>query len=187
MWRAEARGAAGDRRTSSRALIARARTPAQRLALALGTGLGVGLIPVAPGTVATGLAAGLAWLLAPSPHFLMVVLLIAVLSLAVGHWAVRQLGIRGQDPEAFVLDEVAGYLVAIAWVAGPSPLALFVAFVLFRFFEAARLPPVGQLARLAGDDALVLGDVVSGAQALIVMASLRTFVLDAGVWAYIDR
>ena len=53
-----------------------------------------------------------------------------------GDWAERYAGEK--DPGIFVLDEVIGYLITVAWTAAPSPLAMAVAFFVFRFFDVVK-------------------------------------------------
>ena len=116
------------------------RHPAHLLAL----GFGSGLSPKAPGTVGTLWAwvsflvfshwlgpVGWAWML--------------VLSTAVGWWActrtAQHLGIA--DPGAIVWDEVVAFWLVL-WVLMPASwLMQLAAFLLFRYFDAAKPGPVG--------------------------------------------
>ncbi|MEM9803501.1 MAG: phosphatidylglycerophosphatase A, partial [Planctomycetota bacterium] len=82
-----------------------------------------------------------------------------------------------------VVDEVVGYLVTIAWTSGPSPLALFVAFVVFRFFDIVKPPPVRRFERLPGGDGILLDDVVAGLYGLLTMAVLRLTLLEPSAWS----
>ena len=158
-------------------------TPKAVLCMGVSSFGGLGLAPVAPGTFGTLGGVLLAWLLAGTPNFLLSALVAAlvlyVLGRAVAPWAE---GHAGKDPGFFVIDEVIGYLVTIAWVGGPSPLALFVAFVVFRFFDIAKPPPVKRFERIPGGDGILLDDVVAGVYGLIVMALLRTFLLEPEAW-----
>ena len=116
------------------------RHPAHWIAL----GFGSGLSPKAPGTVGT-LWAWLAflvlsrWLTAPLWG-----LLIAV-SLVVGLWActvtAQHMGVA--DPGAIVWDEVVAFWI-ILWLLTPAAWwAQLAAFVLFRYFDAAKPGPMG--------------------------------------------
>ena len=68
-------------------------------------------------------------LLAPLPYYpAWIAVACAVLYAAtqpLGAWAERYAGRK--DPGIFVVDEVIGYLITVAWTGGPSPLALVVA------------------------------------------------------------
>ena len=88
----------------------------------------------------------------------------------------------GKDPGFYVIDEVIGYLITVAWVGGPSPLALVVAFVIFRFFDILKPPPVRWFERIPGGDGILLDDVVAGIYGLGVMAILRLTLLEPAAW-----
>ncbi|MEL6713102.1 MAG: phosphatidylglycerophosphatase A, partial [Planctomycetota bacterium] len=94
-------------------------------------------------------------------------------------WAER---LAGKDPGFFVMDEVVGYLVAVAWIGPPTWLTLVVAFVLFRFFDILKPPPVRWFERIPGGDGILLDDVVAGVYALAGMAVLRTTLLEPSAW-----
>ena len=144
----------------------------------------LGLSPFAPGTAGTLGGVALAWLFGRSAHYFLWSVLACVVLYAVGRalgeWSERYAG--GKDPGFFVVDEVIGYLITCLWTRGPSPLALTVAFFLFRFLDVVKPPPARQMERLGGGDGILLDDVVSGLYGLIVMAVLRSFVLDPGKW-----
>lgn len=148
------------------------------------TCLYLGAVPVAPGTFGTLGGVALAWALSFGPNYLLGLAVVAavlyVVGRGLGDWAEREAA--GKDPGFFVLDEVIGYLVTIAWIAPPSLLALVVAFVVFRFFDVAKPPPVRRIERLGGGDGILLDDVMAGVYGLVVMALLRTFVLEPGAW-----
>jgi phosphatidylglycerophosphatase A len=150
-----------------------------RLRLGLATCGFLGLVPVAPGTFGTLGGVLIAWALAETTWFGLWVLLAAAgvyaLGRSLGDWAERHAGRK--DPGWFVLDEVVGYLITVAWVGGPSPLALLTAFCAFRFFDITKPPPVRRFERIGGGDGIMLDDVVAGLYGwLIVMLPLRLFV-----------
>jgi phosphatidylglycerophosphatase A len=144
----------------------------------------LGLSPVAPGTAGTLGGVALAWLLASTEHYLFWSVLVCVVLYAVGRslgdWSERYAG--GKDPGFFVVDEVIGYLITCLWTRGPSPLAMTVAFFLFRFLDVVKPPPARQMERLGGGDGILLDDVVSGLYGLGVMAALRCLALAPERW-----
>ena len=171
----EAAVQAGPRRASVRLLLSH---PAHVLAL----GFGSGLSPVAPGTVGT-LWAWLAFLMLQpllAPLQMAVVLLAG---LFVGWWActvtARALGIA--DPGAIVWDEVLAFWLVLWLVLPAGLLAQAIAFVLFRYFDAAKPGPVGWADRLfkcrAGQPigwpqgfGILFDDLVAALCTLLVMA-----------------
>ena len=88
-----------------------------------------------------------------------------------GRWSEQYAGKK--DPGIFVLDEVVGYLVTIAWMAGPSLLALVTAFFVFRFFDIFKPWPARRMERIPGGHGILLDDVVAGLYGLLVMAIAR--------------
>ena len=144
----------------------------------------LGLSPFAPGTAGTLGGVAVAWLLGRTSHYLFWTLAVCAVLYAIGRslgdWSERYAGHK--DPGFFVVDEVIGYLVTIAWTRGPSPLALTVAFFLFRFLDVVKPPPARALERMGGGDGILLDDVMAGLYGLLVMAGLRLFVLAPESW-----
>ncbi len=143
----------------------------------------LGCSPVAPGTVGTLGGVLLAWLLAPTELYLLWVLVACALIYQVGRmlapWAERHCG---KDPGVFVLDEVLGYLVTVAWIRGPSLVTLVVGFALFRFFDVLKPGPVRRMERIPGGDGILLDDLVAGLLGLAVLTLARLTIGEAGLW-----
>jgi phosphatidylglycerophosphatase A len=152
--------------------------PAHPIAL----GFGSGLSPVAPGTVGT-LWAWLAFIVL-QPHLTdMQWALLLSGGFVVGWWActitARNLAVA--DPGAIVWDEIIAFW-AVLWLVTPAGLwAQFVAFALFRFFDAAKPGPVawadeffkprrGHPIGWAGGFGILFDDLVAALCTLLVMA-----------------
>lgn len=135
---------------------------------ALATFFGVGLLRPAPGTWGSLVAVLLGWAICFFAGFpaLVVAALLATLA---GFWAVgHELRDRpGDDPSEFVIDEVAGQWIALAfpaaafwtrgwedWLPWPAPVA---AFLFFRLFDIWKPWLVGRADR-RGDAAGVMVD-----------------------------
>ncbi len=128
--------AAAPRRPDLRFLLAH---PAHAIAL----GFGAGLSPKAPGTVGTAWAWAAFLLLDRWLGDAQWALLLA-LGTAVGWWActVTARHLNTADPGAIVWDEVLAFW-AVLWLVMPAGFgAQLAAFVLFRFFDAAKPGPV---------------------------------------------
>jgi phosphatidylglycerophosphatase A len=139
----------------------------------VGTFFGIGRLQPGPGTWASAatmlLWAALAYNLAPSLRTPVAIGLAALVTL-IGIPAATQvaLGSGIKDPQFVVIDEVAGQLVAL--IAVPLAWKTFLAgFILFRFFDILKPPPVRQLEAIPGGVGIVLDDVAAGLFALGVM------------------
>ena len=66
-----------------------------------------------------------------------------------------------EDPPQFVLDEVCGMLVSLAWL--PLGWPVFVAsFLLFRLLDIVKLWPISWLERHTGPSGIMLDDLAAG-------------------------
>jgi len=155
-----------------------------RMVYWLGLGLGSGLPRRAPGTWGTigGLIVAIPLLSLGFLPFL----LITILSCFIGIWICGRTSelMKGHDDPHIVWDEWAGmwltllpfsYMSVTAdnfwhYISQPSSLAaLLLAFVLFRFFDIIKPPPIGWADRkVAGGLGVMLDDIIAGVMALIV-------------------
>lgn len=114
--------------------------PAHFIAL----GFGAGLSRVAPGTVGT-LWAWLSYLVLQQWLSAAAIGLLIVASTLVGWWActITAKHLHVADPGSIVWDEVVAFWLVL-WLAMPMGWwGQFIAFALFRFFDAAKPGPVG--------------------------------------------
>ena len=143
----------------------------ERIRLLLVTWFGLGLVPVAPGTAGTLggvlVAVCLHAILDPAllvPTLWGVSALLLITGCAMGRFAERHFGT--EDPQAFVLDEVVGYLVTMALYASfgpePSPMAYALGFLAFRAFDIFKLQPARRLEELPGAYGIMADDLVAG-------------------------
>lgn len=155
-----------------------------KLRLGIATFGFLGLAPYAPGTFGTLGGVAVAWLLSGTQQYLLWTLLAAALLYVLGRtvapWAELRAGRK--DPGWFVIDEVIGYLITVAWLGGPTMLTLFVGFCLFRCFDIVKPWPVRNLERVPGGDGIILDDVMAGLYSLGVLALLRTFTMTPAQW-----
>ena len=139
------------------------------------------LLALRPGTVGTLGGVLIAWLLRGTSPFLAWVLAAAVVVYFVGRtqgtWAEQYAGKK--DPGIFVLDEVVGYLITVAWIAGPSPLTLAVGFFVFRFFDVFKPRLARRLEKVPGGDGILLDDVVAGLYGLVLVMLPARLLIDA--------
>lgn len=158
-----------------------------RLKLAIVSFGFLGCSPFAPGTFGTLGGVLIAWLLAGTEWFPLWILVACVALYAVsqplGRWAEAYAGRK--DPGIFVVDEVIGYLITVAWARGPSLLALVFAFFVFRFFDIVKPPPARRMESIPGGHGILLDDVVAGAWAFLLVMLPARLLLERLQWTVI--
>jgi phosphatidylglycerophosphatase A len=130
-----------------------------------------GLSPVAPGTVGTLGAIPLWWLLRDLPLWLYLITLLGFVAVAVRAAEVAARHWKVSDASPIVIDEVAGYLVAMALVPWSWEGAL-VGFLLFRLFDVAKPWPASALDRWKTGWGVVADDLAAGVWAAAAYALL---------------
>ncbi len=132
---------------------------------------GTGFFPVASGTVAS-LAACVVFVLLP-PWPWLVGVLGALLFLfgvpATGWMALRY---RDNDPSQATVDEGAVMLLVLAFFPREWGY-LAAAFLLFRFFDIAKLPPCRRIERMSGGWGIMLDDLVAGVYAAVILVVIH--------------
>jgi len=143
----------------------------ETLVVQAATGFGLGLLPFMPGTFGSLLGLPLAWWLlgrSPKRQALIAVMLLA-LALPLCHWASLWLG--GGDVPQIVADEYLVFPVSMIGLASMhSPWMFLMAFVLFRVFDALKLPPLNLLEAIGGGFGIVLDDLMAAVYTWIVIA-----------------
>lgn len=152
----------------------RGRGVASRIATLLATGFGAGFSPLAPGTAGTLVTVPFAFLftggLEQQPLAQLAVLaFVSAAAIWSAGAAAPEFGLK--DPGQIVVDEIAGYLVTVAFLpAGWKTLAA--GFVLFRFFDITKPPPCRWAERLPGGAGIVTDDLLAGVYANLVLQIL---------------
>ena len=142
---------------------------ARFLRRAVGTVLFSGYAPIAPGTAGSAVAAvgyyflcaslGRAeWMLVLGAAFFVAVYTAGALS--------REWG--DGDPGRVVIDELAGYLVTVAFLPHGMWTAI-AGFFVFRFFDIAKPTPIRRLERLPGGWGIVADDIAAGLYGQVLM------------------
>ncbi|HZY61747.1 MAG TPA: phosphatidylglycerophosphatase A [Edaphobacter sp.] len=145
----------------------------------IGTFFGAGLLKPGPGTYGSA-AAVLIWFFAA--HLLPFTFSTLAIATLIAAIAVTLIGIPAativaresgrKDPGHVVIDEVAGQLIALIAVS-PDWQHAALSFVLFRFFDILKPPPVRQLERLPEGTGIMLDDVAAGVLALVLAQLAR--------------
>jgi len=138
-----------------------------KTALVLSTWFGSGLLPVAPGTFGTLAAVPLILLLDHIGIWYNAFIVLVVIGIAVWSAELTQDLLKKQDPSEVVIDEVAGFLLAMVLLPSSWP-ALGLGFCLFRFFDILKPFPIRQSERLRGGVGIVMDDLLAGLYACAV-------------------
>lgn len=149
------------------------RRAAGAIAVTIGTGLGTGFSPIAPGTAGSALGVAAFVLLAPAGGWGIALAVLALL--CVGTWAAGVCGARygAHDHGRIVVDEVAGQIVALASFPA-TPGWLFAGFLLFRLFDIVKPFPARRIDRTWRSAAGVMADdVVAGVYANLALQAAR--------------
>lgn len=144
---------------------------------------GLGAARFAPGTFGTlgGIVIAAAVVLAVPVEFaqsiaLAICLLVAcVLNVLLGPWCERRFG--GKDPQAVVIDEVAGVLLTFLIAPRHDRIWLWLAlsFVAFRLFDITKPPPAPQLEKLPHGWGVLCDDLAAGLYAGAALRLLAYF------------
>ena len=140
----------------------------------IATGFYTGNIPLAPGTFGTLPGLFLCFFLSGTSLPVSIVLILMVIGFSVWIAGEAEKILGEKDPGCIVIDEIAG--MAVTLVGIPFTLQTAVAgFLLFRFFDITKPPPIRTVDReMHGGAGIVLDDVIAG-----IFANM---VLRAGMW-----
>lgn len=148
------------------------------LARFLATSAFIGYLPLAPGTWASA-ATLILWILLVPIHAPLTIPVLAIVFIG-GTWAAHRCErFYGHDDGRVVIDEVAGSLIAVAWIAPTLPAAA-AGFVLFRFFDIVKPPPIYQIQALRGGFGVMADDILAGIAANLSLRLLLTLVPQLG-------
>ena len=146
---------------------------------------GAGFSPVAPGTCGTLVAVPIAWLLtrAGTPSFWLGFVVIT----AIGTWAsevfCRATGV--DDDQRIVIDEVAGYLLTIAFIPR-GWVNIILGVIVFRLFDIWKPGPIRLVdEKVHGGVGVMADDLAAGIVGALVMLALHYFGVDARLSALV--
>ena len=149
-----------------------------KVAVAIATWFGCGYFPVAPGTVGSLAAIGIACILVEAAqwrplHFA----LLGLVVLPIGIWSAGVTARQNQskDPGIVVVDEVLGQWITLAGAVSFNWKSGLAAFCLFRLFDIWKPPPVRQMEALPSGLGIVADDVMAGVYGALVLFVMGCF------------
>lgn len=132
-----------------------------KTALILASWFGSGLAPLAPGTAGTLAGAPLLLVTARLGALQQALFVILFILLALRTAGLSSEMLEAKDPSAVVIDEVAGFLLALFFVP-LTCLSVGAGFFLFRLFDVLKPFPIRRLESLRGGVGIVADDVLAG-------------------------
>lgn len=135
----------------------------------IGTGLGSGYTPKAPGTAASLLAL-LIFFIFPLNSINWFIL--SILFFFVGVWSGSEIEKdKGEDPGLVVIDEMVGQWLAVIFLPY-SWITLLIGFILFRVFDIFKPYPINRSQKLKAGWGIMIDDVLAGVYANIVLQAI---------------
>ena len=130
-----------------------------------------GYLPYAPGTFGSAFSCFFVLIFKPDDIWLLIMLpLIFLLGLQASQQAENVLG---KDSGHIVIDEFCGYLISVLFIQ-KTPGYLIAAFVLFRFFDIVKPPPIRKIEEtVSGGAGIMLDDILAGVYANICLQVWR--------------
>ena len=139
----------------------------------MGSGMGCGLAPVAPATVASFAAVALYYFLPISGDSIVLYLMVGA-GFVVGVWATGTLASAERpDPSLAVMDEFIGMWATCLLLPKSIPW-LAAAFLCFRILDVVKPWPINRLERLPGGLGIMADDLAAGLVGALFLYGLRT-------------
>jgi phosphatidylglycerophosphatase A len=145
----------------------------RNIILFLASGFGTGYLPYCPGTFGTLIALPISLIVnriaLDKPWSATISLaVLTMIAIWLADQAARILGRK--DPQNVTIDEIAGF--ALASFLTVSLAGLTIAFILFRFFDIAKIFPARRLEALPGGAGIVLDDMLAGLYTFLILRLL---------------
>lgn len=122
----------------------------------------IGYFPLIPGTMGTLAVIPFYLLLsalAPNVIYVLVLVILVVMGLWSAHFAEDYF--EKKDPKPVVIDEAAGYLMAMLFIH-PTLLNILLGFIIFRLMDIIKPPPARSLEQWKGGAGIMADDLVAG-------------------------
>jgi phosphatidylglycerophosphatase A len=145
----------------------------EKFCIAVCTLFGVGYAPLFSGTLAS-VAAVVVFLLTKNRLLFLIFTAVSIL-LAFLLTAKAEKIFKEKDSKKIVIDDFSGMLLALLLI--PYDIRFVVcAFILFRVFDAFKIPPSDRIERFSGAAGIVGDDLMAGFYSLLALQIVRLFV-----------
>jgi phosphatidylglycerophosphatase A len=140
--------------------------------LLLGTGFGSGYFSLASGTAGTVVGICFFWCFSKFSPLLYLITLLSFIFLSAWIADGAEKILQQKDAPAIVIDEIAGFLVAMLWIPF-SAINVGVGFLIFRLLDILKPFPACWIDRnLSGGWGIVLDDVAAGIYANLILQGI---------------
>ena len=139
----------------------------------IATFAGVGLFPIAPGTIGSIAGLGVLWAIsiASSDSYqviLQLLFLIVFIPIGVIASSAYEKHFGKIDPKEVVVDEVVGIIITLfalpfTWIN------IIAGFILFRFFDIVKPFPIGKLQNIKGGWGIMADDIAAGIVSAVIL------------------
>ncbi len=138
-----------------------------KLKYLIATFFGIGNIPIAPGTAASFVTAGVLFLVFPylNSFIPIIISLIIIFFIGIPAATYSEIHFNKKDPRNCVIDEVVGQLIALLFVPH-NYIFYIISFFAFRFFDIIKPYPIRKLEKIGKGTGIMLDDVLAGIYAL---------------------
>jgi len=144
-----------------------------KLCIAITTLFGIGYAPLLSGTLASIVAVIIFLLIGSRRYFLIFAGISILLSFLLAGRAEKIF--KEKDCKKIVIDDFSGMLLSLLFI--PYDIRFVVcAFILFRIFDAFKIPPIDKIERLNGAAGVVGDDLMAGFYSLVALWIVRLFV-----------
>lgn len=146
----------------------------KRIWIDIATFFNVGRIPIAPGTWASMITAGIFYLLFPyiKNPITGILSLIFITILGIPAATAAEVHFKRKDPGECVIDEVAGQLLCLIFIPHSWPYYLS-AFLVFRIFDILKPFPIRRAEKIGRGFGIMLDDLIAG---IYTLALIRIFI-----------
>jgi phosphatidylglycerophosphatase A len=146
---------------------------ADKFCIAIVTLFGIGYAPLLGGTFASAAAVAIFLFIKNQIYFFIFTIISVILALGLCGRAEKIFDEK--DCKKIVIDDFSGMLVALLFLPCELRFALS-AFLLFRTFDAFKVPPIDKIEKLPGAKGIVGDDLLAGLFSLIILQTVRLFI-----------
>ncbi len=146
----------------------------KRFLLLIATFFNIGRLSKAPGTLATVATIPLWWALTQTGPLIYMFVTVLLVPLGIAAAQAYESQSSEHDSKEIVIDEVVGFLITMVWLPVTWQ-SLVLGFILFRFLDIVKPPPIRQLDRhVKGGVGVMIDDIAAGLIGSLILQAIYT-------------